>query len=151
MRLSSVLTIAAISTTGIAADSDDASFLTAVVSDFKEHRGDYVGYFLTAKDVPSGLTELAKQIGTYTDDSYTTLLNDDDINITSLRSFATHLTWYSRIQAAAHESGEADSASASGSASGSGSSTSSSSAGGHGRAMLIPGGALVGALAVALL
>ena len=60
---------------------------------------------------------------TYTDDSYTTLLNDDSLNVSNLEAYATSLPWYSRIQADAGGKG-----SASGSASGSGSAKSTASA-----------------------
>ncbi|KAK6205025.1 Seripauperin and TIP1 family-domain-containing protein [Scheffersomyces amazonensis] len=86
-----------------AADQSDVNFLTAFVGDFKDHRGEYILYLATATNVPPEVTSLALEIATYTDDSYTTILDDPEIDISSLEAFATNLPWYTRIEAEANE------------------------------------------------
>lgn len=145
------------------AASSDVQFLTALVGDYQDHKSDYIKFFATAKDVPGDLSTLATKVLTYTDDSYTTLLNDDSLNVSNLEGFATSLPWYTRIQA---EAGGKGSASGSGSGSAkstasaeksSGSSASASKTAGSSSAtggvseLIAPVGAVVGALAVALM
>ena len=147
------------------AASSDVQFLTALVGDYQDHKTDYIKFFATAKDVPGDLSTLATKVLTYTDDSYTTLLNDDSLNVSNLEAYATSLPWYSRIQADAGGKGSASgSASGSGSAkstasaekpSGSSASASSTAGGSSSKGgvseLVAPGGAGVGALAVALI
>ncbi|ABN68462.2 predicted protein [Scheffersomyces stipitis CBS 6054] len=81
-----------------AADASDVSFLTAFVGDFKAHPKDYLNFLQTAS-FPPEVTSLAAQVGTYTDQSYTTLLDDPNVNVSELKDFATELPWYTRIEA----------------------------------------------------
>lgn len=154
MKFSTVATITGLLATGAAAaESDQVAFLTALVGDFKDHKGDYLKFYQTASDVPAILTSLVKQVGTYKDDSYTTLLDNSDINVASLSSYATNLPWYSRIEADAgitddSKSKTKDSSSSKGSSS---TSSESSSATGAAGKMVFPVGAIVGAAAVALM
>ena len=98
MKLSTVASVSSIFVASAhAANSEQVAFLTALVEDFKDHKGDYLKFYQTASDVPGVLTSLVKQVGTYKDDSYTTLLDDSAINVGSLSSFATNLPWYTRI------------------------------------------------------
>lgn len=89
-----------------AADQSDVQFLTALVGDYQDHRTDYIKFFGTADDVPGVLSTLATQVLTYTDTSYTTLLDNNDLNIGQLESYATNIPWYTRIEAAAGGSGD---------------------------------------------
>ncbi|RCK59461.1 hypothetical protein Cantr_07451 [Candida viswanathii] len=145
-------------------------FFTALVGDYQDHKTEYIRYFATAQDVPDQLKTIATQVLTYTDDSYTTLLENESLNVPELESYATELPWYSRLEEAA---GGAASASATGrgsgsasasatskaaSASGSGSSSATSSASatttsaaGNANGIIAPVGAALGALAVALM
>lgn len=151
MKFSTAAGLASICAVAAAAASSDVAFLTALVSDFEDNKKEYVQFLVTADDVPAGLTELAVEVGTYTDDSYTTLLDDSDINVTELRSFATELPWYSRIAAAVGGS-VAGSASGSGSTSGSSTSTgSSSSSGADASTYAASAGAFLGAVALILM
>ena len=96
---------------------------------------------------------------TYTDDSYTTLLNDDSLNVSNLEAYATSLPWYSRIQADAggsgSGSGSAKSTASAEKSSGSSASASSNAGGSSSKGgvseLVAPVGAVVGALAVALM
>lgn len=152
MKLSTVASVSSIFVASAhAANSDQVAFLTALVEDFKDHKGDYLKFYQTASDVPGVLTSLVKQVGTYKDDSYTTLLDDSAINVGSLSSFATNLPWYSRIASEVGVS-DADSGSKSSQSSSASqtSSESSSTSGGAGK-LALPVGAIVGAAAVALM
>ena len=154
MKLSTVASVSSIFVASAhAANSEQVAFLTALVEDFKDHKGDYLKFYQTASDVPGVLTSLVKQVGTYKDDSYTTLLDDSAINVGSLSSFDTNLPWYTRIASEVGIS-DADSGSKSSKAESSSasktSSESSSTSGGAGK-MALPVGAIVGAAAVALM
>jgi hypothetical protein len=156
MKLSTVATVSSIFVASAhAANSDQVAFLTALVEDFKDHKGDYLKFYQTASDVPGVLTSLVKQVGTYKDDSYTTLLDDSALNVGSLSSYATNLPWYTRIASEAGisdaDSGSKSSAADSSSASSSSSAGSSSTSGGGAGKMALPVGAIVGAAAVALM
>lgn len=163
MQLSTItLAGALLAATAKAADASEAAFLTAFVSDFNANKKSYIGFLATAKDVPSVVTQLAKEISTYTDDSYTTLLDQSGLDFNSLQSYATNLPWYSRIQAAADGSAggsdmtDAPSGSSAGSSASSSakseSSTEASSKSSAGAApFYAPAGVVFGAIAVALL
>lgn len=141
------------------AASSDVQFLTALVGDYQDHKTDYIKFFATAKDVPGDLSTLATKVLTYTDDSYTTLLNDDSLNVSNLEAYATSLPWYSRIQADAggkgSGSGSAKSTASAEKPSGSSASASSTAGGSSSKGgvseLVAPVGAVVGALAVALM
>ena len=143
------------------AASSDVQFLTALVGDYQDHKTDYIKFFATAKDVPGDLSTLATKVLTYTDDSYTTLLNDDSLNVSNLEAYATSLPWYSRIQAdaggkgSASGSGSAKSTASAEKSSGSSASASSTASGSSSKGgvseLVAPVGAVVGALAVALI
>lgn len=141
-----------------AADSDDVEFLTNLVNDYKSHTGEYASFLRTAKSIPDALTSLAVEVATYTDDSYTTMLDDDNIDVDSLEDFATELPWYSRLKDDEDDSDDESTASTgsqsstkSSSESSSGSSTSSESSTDGVNMLVAPVGALLGAAAVALL
>lgn len=77
-------------------DSLDVEFFTKFVEDVKSNYGQYAQFIVTTDiSVPKQFTSLAKQVATYTDDSYTTLLNDPDFDINELEEFATNFGWYS--------------------------------------------------------
>lgn len=83
-----------------AVDQSDIAFVTALVSDYKANPKQYINFIQTAENVPAEVTHLAIQAATYTDDSYTTLLNT--LDVTSLENYASSaLPWYSRIASAA--------------------------------------------------
>lgn len=137
--------------------ADDADFLTDLVNDYKDHTSDYFNFIRTASSIPGVLTSLALEVATYTDDSYTTLLDNSGIDVSSLRAFATDLPWFSRIEDQLSGQGSSDDHSAtSGSSSKSSSSpssstaASSSSAGGVGK-VAAPISAILGVVAVALM
>ncbi|CAN3374261.1 hypothetical protein DIURU_000860 [Diutina rugosa] len=94
MKLPLLLAIAA--PLAAAADASDVEFLTALVTDFKASPRSYFDFLATANPPPE-LTSLALQVQTYTDDSYTTLLDANNVNVGELRSFASKLPWASRL------------------------------------------------------
>ncbi|KAI3404580.1 TIR3 [Candida oxycetoniae] len=166
MRVSVTALVALLVTSvSAAADQSDIDFFTALVGDYQAHKTDYVKYFATAQGVPAVLSTIATQVLTYTDDSYTTLLDNPSLSIAELESYATNIPWYTRIEAAGAANGgssgaASDSHSAS-SATGSSAtrntaaststSTSTSTANGGSARMAAPIGAALGALAIALL
>ncbi|CAH6722653.1 repressed By RIM101 protein 2 [[Candida] jaroonii] len=129
--------------------SDDVDFLTGLVNDYKSHTADYLKFIQTADSVPAALTSLAVQVATYTDDSYTTLLADSDINVSSLKAFATELPWYSRIEE--DDGSDSDSDSKSDSSSSSSSSSAASSSEADSGVAKLGVGALLGLAGIALL
>lgn len=155
MKFSTIASIAGFVATGAhAAESGQVAFLTALVGDFKLHKGDYLKFAQTASDVPEALTSLVKQVATYKDDSYTTLLNDNKIDVSSLSGFATNLPWYSRIESEAGIKGASGGSKSKGSSSSTSKSKSSSAATSSkdgASKMALPVGAIVGAAAVALM
>lgn len=147
MRASTILTLGAMSVSAVsAANLEDVLFLTALVGDFDDHKGQYIAFLKTASGVPSQLTSLAVKVITYTDEAYTTLLDNSQLDISQLKSFATKLPWYSRIAAEVSDSSAQSSSSDSSS-----DSSSAASSSGSGASMLAPAGAFVGAVAVLLL
>lgn len=152
MRFTSVLLFGTFLATSLAASEQEVNFLEAFVSDYNNNKMQYVKYFLTATGVPPQVTLLAKQVVTYTDDSYTTLLDNSDLQVGSIMSFATNLPWYLRIEAdvTSLEVSGSGSASASDSAS-TNSGSSSSTYQGSGVTLLAPGSAVMGVLVLALL
>lgn len=149
MQFSAVL-LTAFAAAVSAANLDDVAFLTALVSDYDDHKKDYIAFFQTARSVPGELTKLAIEVVTYTDDLYTTLLDDSSIDVSSLKNYATNFPWYSRLQAEAGESGSAASTDSGSSLSALSLAAGSSSAG-SGASMLAPAGALLGAVGILLL
>lgn len=143
-------------------DDDDVQFLTKLVNDYKDHTKDYLQFVRTASSVPDQFSSLALEVATYTDDSYTTLL--DDVDIDPLESFASEFPWHTRLEADDSDddsddesSGSANAAAASTSGSDSSESSasdsdddSSSSSDGAG-SLVAPVGAVLGAIGVALL
>lgn len=141
MQFSAVL-LTAFAAAVSAANLQDVAFLTALVSDYDDHKKEYISFFQTARSVPSELTKLAVEVVTYTDDLYTTLLDDSSLDVSSLKNYATNFPWYSRIEAEAGESGSSLSAL---------SLAAGSSSAGSGANMLAPAGALLGAVGILLL
>lgn len=73
----------------------DVEFLTKLVSDVSHHIDDYFFFLRTADiKIPKEFGSMADRLRSYTDDSYTTLLEASDFDVTLLESFATHLDWY---------------------------------------------------------
>lgn len=142
-----VVSSEAASTTDI---QQDIQFLTVLVGDFKSNGRSYVDFIRTAQNVPPELTLLALQIQTYTDNAYTTMLNNPNLNVASLRSFATGLPWYTRIELELNAAGVA-STKASGSTSSSKALDSSSSKAGANFVQYTPHGAVLGIAALLLL
>ncbi|EMG48746.1 hypothetical protein G210_0647 [Candida maltosa Xu316] len=178
MKFSSLSLTAILSSTLVsaAADQSQVDFLTAFVGDFQDHKTEYVKYFATAQGIPPELSTLATQVLTYTDQSYTTLLDNDNLDVNNLISYASGIPWYTRIQAeiangSGSPSGSAsETAGASASANGnsvtsatskatsaassvasSATSTGSSTSHAGSANIIAPVGAIVGALAVALM
>ncbi|EEQ41440.1 hypothetical protein EJF18_70025 [Clavispora lusitaniae] len=149
MKLSTLVSAGAIAvSSAAAADSSEVQFLTAFVGDFQSNKKDYLGFIKTAENVPPQLTSLAIKVATYKDDSYTTLLDNSQVNVPQLMSFATELPWYSRIEA---EAGISAKGSSTKDHSSSSASSSSSSSKGAGASMIAPAGAVLGAAALLLL
>ncbi|ODV81079.1 uncharacterized protein CANTADRAFT_20620 [Suhomyces tanzawaensis NRRL Y-17324] len=148
-----------------AADSQQIDFVTRLVQDAKANAKDYLNFIQTAKtSIPAEFTSLAREVQTYKDDSYTTLIDAQSINVSELQSFATALPWYSSRIAQNNGGGSSQASSGASSAAGgsssrsgssssaaasSGSSSQSSSAGIG--AMIVPMGATLAGVAVALL
>lgn len=122
-------------------------FLTKLVLDIKANPKDYLNYVQTATaSIPDDLTPLALQVRTYTDDSYTTLVDSGEKS--QLLAFMTGLPWYSsRILG---ETG-ADDTAAETSASATESGDASTSSGNAGPNMVVHGAVGIAALAAALL
>lgn len=78
----------------------DVEFLTKLVSDVSENINDYFFFLRTADiKIPKEIGSIADLVREYSDDAYTTLLQNTEFDITLLESFATHLDWYkSRLQ-----------------------------------------------------
>ena len=129
VSLTLLTSFAAIISSALAVDQSDVQFLTALVGDYQEHKTDYIRFFGTANDVPGALSTLATQVLTYTDTSYTTLLDNNQLNIGQLESYATNIPWYTRIEAAAGGSGGSGGSSGSSSSGNSGDSSSQASGG----------------------
>lgn len=140
-----------------ALDSSQLEFLTRFVNDARSHTKEYLSYVQTADaNIPKDFESLAKQIYATTGDGYTSEF--DSAKVKTLESFATEMPWYnSRIAGSgsgsdSSESGS-DSSASSSSSSSSSSSTESSSASATGGAvgLMVPAGAGIAALAIALL
>ncbi|KAL6454587.1 hypothetical protein SBY92_004054 [Candida maltosa Xu316] len=168
MKFSSLSLTAILSSTLVsaAADQSQVDFLTAFVGDFQDHKTEYVKYFATAQGIPPELSTLATQVLTYTDQSYTTLLDNDNLDVNNLISYASGIPWYTRIQAeiangsgspsgsaseTAGASASANATSAASSVASSATSTGSSTSHAGSANIIAPVGAIVGALAVALM
>lgn len=120
MKASQVISASALVAAASAATSYDASeiaFITALVGDLQANKNEYLMYVATALGIPAEVTTVALEVQQYTDTSYTTLLEQQNINVAEFQSFAQALPWYTRIEAAA----------TAGAASGAASSTASSS------------------------
>lgn len=141
--------VCASSTTASLVLALEVQFLTVLVGDYKSNRKDYVDFIRSAASVPPEVTLLALQVATYTDDSYTTMLANSDLNVATLRSFATRLPWYTRLQKELSSAGPAGATGSSKASSMSSMSSSKSSTGGV--AKYAPHGALVGVIALLLL
>lgn len=140
-----------------ALDSSQLEFLTRFVNDARSHTKEYLSYVQTADaDIPKDFESLAKQIYATTGNGYTSEF--DSAKVKTLESFATEMPWYeSRIAGSGSGSGSDSSESGSGSSasssSSSGSSTESASTSATDGAvgLIVPAGAGIAALAVALL
>lgn len=151
MKFCILASLAHLAAVGLAANLEEVQFLTALVSDYDDNKKEYVDFIRTAASYPQDLVRLATQVITYTDDSYTTLLDDGNIDVSGLMSFASELPWYTRIEAEAGGSGSASAAtSGSGSSSTSSGSSSTSLGSGAGK-FLAPVGAVLGGAAILLL
>lgn len=127
-------------------DSSQVEFLTKLVNDAKSNSKDYLNYFKTGDSAPGDFTSLAKQALTYKDEGYTTLVDSNKVK--TLQSFATKLPWYNK-RIGGGSSGSSDSSSESSSSSSSGGSSTSSA--GSAGSIVLPAGAGLAAIAVALL
>lgn len=75
--------------------SEQIYFFTNLVSDVSSNAADYFFFLRTANmDIPKAFGSIANQVRSYTDDSYTTLLEDPDFEFSSLANFVTNLDWY---------------------------------------------------------
>lgn len=139
-----------------ALDSSQLEFLTRFVNDARSHTKEYLSYVQTADaNIPKDFESLAKQIYATTGNGYTSEF--DSAKVKTLESFATGMPWYdSRIAGSgsgsdSSESGSGSSASSSSSSSSSSTESSSASATGGAVGLMVPAGAGIAALAVALL
>lgn len=168
MQFSSILIASILSTVVHATVAEsDVQLLTALASDVNSNLKQYIDFFATAKNVPPIILTIAPQIKTYTDNAYTTLLNNPSLDLPALESFASQLPWYSRIiaersgDASGSGSGSASitsapsssgrSSTAAGSSSKAASSASASSSKAGANTFLAPAGAVLGAFVVALM
>jgi hypothetical protein len=130
-------------TTSVAADD----LIPKLVSDVKANPQQYLSYIQTATaSIPADLTPLALQVRTYTDDSFTTLLDSSEKS--ELLAFATGLPWYS--SRLLDDSNSTDEASSSTETSSSSVSASASESSGNAGNLVVPGLGLA-ALAVVLM
>lgn len=83
---------------GSESENSDAKFLTKLVGDVLRNEQDYLRYYATGSLAPQA-TSLIHRVSSYSDDSYTTLIANSQIQVDSLRSIVTGLPWRSRIQA----------------------------------------------------
>lgn len=98
MHFSNLIALSIASGSVLAADAQDVAFITNLVADAKAHSRQYLEYYATAtKLIPHEVVQLAQQIQTYTDNSYTTLITDNDVDVEALESFAKELPWASRL------------------------------------------------------
>lgn len=142
--------------TQAALDSSQLEFLTRFVNDARSHTKEYLSYVQTADaNIPKDFESLAKQIYATTGDGYTSEF--DSAKVKTLESFATEMPWYnSRIAGSgsgsdSSESGSGSSGSSSSSSSSSSTESSSASATGGAVGLMVPAGAGIAALAIALL
>lgn len=76
--------------------AEEIMFFTNLVSDVNNNGADYFMFLRTANiDIPKIFGSLANEVRTYSDDSYTTMLDDPDFDFSSLANWVTHLNWYS--------------------------------------------------------
>lgn len=102
-----------LSATGVkAADQADVDFLTALVDDYQAHKTQYIQYLATASSIPMELATIATHVLTYTDHSYTTLLDNPDLDIGIVESFASDLPWRTRLGLGAAAGGNSEETSA---------------------------------------
>lgn len=95
-------------TSGVqAADQAEVNFLTALVDDYQAHKTEYIKFLATATSIPLELATIATQVLTYTDHSYTTLLDNPDLDFGKVESFASELPWYTRLELEADGSASA--------------------------------------------
>lgn len=139
-----------------ALDSSQLEFLTRFVNDARSHTKEYLSYVQTADaNIPKDFESLAKQIYATTGNGYTSEF--DSAKVKTLESFATGMPWYdSRIAGSgsgsdSSESGSGSSGSSSSSSSSSSTESSSASATGGAVGLMVPAGAGIAALAIALL
>lgn len=156
MQFTSVLAIlaAAITAAAQSLDLSEMDFLTKLVDDVRSNQNQYMKYIKTGGDYPKDFTSLAMQVRTYKDDSYTTLLKSESVNMQELLSFVGKLPWANRVEgsgsgSSASETGSKGSSSLSSSSSSSAKSSSSSKA--DAAAVLAPAGLSFAALVAALL
>ncbi|EDK36014.2 predicted protein [Meyerozyma guilliermondii ATCC 6260] len=123
--------------------------LSKLVSDVKANPQEYLSYIQTATaSIPEDLTPLALQVRTYTDDSFTTLL--DSSQKSEISAFATGLPWYSsRLLDDSNSAGSTETNGSTSSTASSVSVSASESTGNAGK-LVVPGVGLA-ALAVVLL
>lgn len=77
------------------ATDETLAFVTALLADAEDNRNDYIGLlFNPSVQIPSTLLGIYNEAMTYTDDSYTSLINSD-FPFSELSTFATGLPWYS--------------------------------------------------------
>lgn len=95
MQLSKLAVVAALAASTQAADewTTEIPFITAFVADLKGNINDYLGLIASGSSIPPVLLSLYQEISSYTDDSYTTLI-ESDFPITALQGFVTGLPWY---------------------------------------------------------
>lgn len=154
MQFTSVLAIlaAAVAAAAQSLDLSQMDFLTKLVDDVRGNQNQYMKYIKTGGDYPKDFTSLAMQVRTYKDDSYTTLLKSESINMGELLSFVGKLPWADRVEGSGSGSSASETGSkGSSSLSSSSSAKSSSSSKADAAAVLAPAGLSFAALVAALL
>ncbi|CDR41441.1 CYFA0S07e02168g1_1 [Cyberlindnera fabianii] len=90
--------------------ADKNSELEGLLADLKANLNDYLSQVSEGNTPPPQLLSLAQEARTYTDNSYTTLFDQVDIN--EVKSYVTGLPWYSSRLASLFDDDSAPSSSA---------------------------------------
>lgn len=154
MQFTSILAIltAVVAAAAQSLDLSQMDFLTKLVDDVRSNQNQYMKYIKTGGDYPKDFTSLAMQVRTYKDDSYTTLLKSESVNMGELLSFVGKLPWADRVEGSGSGSSASETGSkGSSSLSSSSSAKSSSSSKADAAAVLAPAGLSFAALVAALL
>ncbi|EAZ63620.2 hypothetical protein PICST_28797 [Scheffersomyces stipitis CBS 6054] len=80
----------------VSLDSSEDTFLTKLAEDAALYPEQYAQFFRTATvSAPSALEDFAKDVATFTDESFTTLSAVQNLDVSAIESFATNFPWFS--------------------------------------------------------